>query len=60
MNDQTLLIILVTLAALAFAGGIWVGLGYPGLVGKYEKTGRVPRVSPFEMLMDWVVRRFDR
>jgi len=60
MNDQTLLIILVTLAAVAFAAGIWVGLGYPGLFDKYESTGKAPRVSPFEMLMDWVVRRFDR
>ena len=60
MNDQTLLIILVTLAAVAFAVGIWVGLGYPGLFDKYESTGKAPRASPFEMLMDWVVRRFDR
>ncbi len=60
MNDRTLLIILTVLAVLALAVGIWVGLGYPGLVGKYEKTGKAPRVTPFEMLMDWVVRRFDR
>ena len=60
MNDRTLLIILVTLAVLAFAVGIWVGLGYPGLYDKYESSGKAPRVSPFEMLMDWVVRRFDR
>jgi hypothetical protein len=60
MTDRTLLIILVTLAIVAFAVGIWVGLGYPGLYDKYESTGKVQRVSPFEMLMDWVVRRFDR
>ena len=60
MNDQTLLIILVTLAAVAFAVGIWVGLGYPGWFDKYESTGKAPRASPFETLMDWVVRRFDR
>ncbi len=60
MSDQTLLSILISLAVLAFAIGVWVGLGYPGLYGKYESTGRVPRVSPFEMLMDWIVRRFDR
>jgi len=60
MNDLTLLIILVALAAVALAIGIWVGLGYPGLYDKYESTGKAPRVSPFEMLMDWVVRRFDR
>jgi hypothetical protein len=52
MNDRTLLIILVTLAVLAFAVGIWVGLGYPGLYDKYESSGKAPRVSPFEMLMD--------
>lgn len=60
MNDRTLLIILISLAVLAFAVGIWVGLGYPGLYGKYESRAKVPRVSPFEMLMDWIVRRFDR
>lgn len=60
MSDQILLPILVTLAVIAFAVGIWAGLGYPGLYGKYEKTGRAPRVTPFEMLMDWVVRRFER
>jgi hypothetical protein len=60
MSDQTLLIVLIALAAVAFLIGIWVGLGYPGLYGKYESTGKAPRVSPFEMLMDWFVRRFDR
>ena len=60
MSDRTLLIILISLAALAFAVGIWVGLGYPGLYGKYESRGKAPRVSPFEMFMDWIVRRFDR
>ena len=60
MNDRTLLLILITLATVAFAVGIWVGLGYPGLYDKYESTGKAPRVGPFEMLMDWVVRRFDR
>lgn len=60
MSDRTLLIILASLAVVSFAVGIWVGLGYPGLYGKYESTGKAPRASPFEMLMDWVVRRFDR
>jgi hypothetical protein len=60
MNDRTLLIILLALAAVALAVGIWIGLGYPGLYDKYESSGKAPRVSPFEMLMDWVVRRFDR
>ncbi|MCL7927043.1 MAG: hypothetical protein M8860_11065 [marine benthic group bacterium] len=60
MNDQTLLTILIVLAVLALGLGIWIGLGYPGLYDKYESTGKAPRVTPFEMLMDWVVRRFDR
>ena len=60
MSDQVLLPILIALAVIAFAVGIWVGLGYPGLYDKYEQTGKAPRVTPFEMLMDWVVRRFDR
>ncbi|MCL7965746.1 MAG: hypothetical protein M8857_01420 [marine benthic group bacterium] len=60
MNDQTLLAILIVLAVLALGLGIWIGLGYPGLYDKYESTGKAPRVTPFEMLMDWVVRRFDR
>ena len=60
MSDQVLLPILIALAVIAFAVGIWVVLGYPGLYDKYEQTGKAPRVTPFEMLMDWVVRRFDR
>ena len=40
MNDRTLLLILITLATVAFAVGIWVGLGYPGLFDKYENTGK--------------------
>ncbi|MCL7937283.1 MAG: hypothetical protein M8844_03915 [marine benthic group bacterium] len=60
MNDQTLLTILIVLAVLALGLGVWIGLGYPGLYDKYESTGKAPRVTPFEMLMDWVVRRFDR
>ncbi len=60
MSDQTFLTILIVLAALAFGVGIWIGFGYPGLYDKYESTGKAPRVTPFEMLMDWVVRRFDR
>ena len=60
MSDQALLTVLAVLAVLSFAIGIWVGLGYPGLYGKYESTGKAPRVTPFEMLMDWIVRKFDR
>ena len=60
VSDQVLLPVLITLAVIAFAAGIWAGLGYPGLYDKYEKTGRAPRVTPFEMLMDWLLQRFDR
>ncbi len=60
MSDRTLLTLLIVLAVLSFGVGIWVGLGYPGLYDKYESTGKAPRATPFEMLMDWIVRRFDR
>lgn len=60
MNDLTLLIILVAGAVIAFGVGIWVGLGYPGLYEKYESTGRAPRESPFQMLVDWVYGKFGR
>lgn len=58
MSDITLLILIVGGAVFAFALGIWIGLGYPGLYEKYESTGRVPRMSPFEMLLDWIWRKF--
>lgn len=60
MNDRTFLTILIILSVLAFGFGIWAGLGYPGLYDKYEKTGKAPRTSPFEMLVDRLFRRFDR
>ncbi|MFQ5530445.1 MAG: hypothetical protein ACE5FP_08865 [Gemmatimonadota bacterium] len=60
MNDLTLLIILIVGAVVAFGVGIWVGLGYPGLYEKYESTGRAPRESPFQMLVDWVYGKFGR
>ncbi len=52
MSDQTLLMLLVFPAVLAFAFGIWAGLGYPGMYDKYEKTGKAPRESP----LLWLVR----
>ena len=52
MSDGTLLLILLVPAVLAFAFGIWVGLGYPGMIDKYERTGRAPRQSP----LSWLVR----
>ena len=61
MSDQVLFWILVAGMVAALALGIWVGLGYPGLYEKYESTGtKAPRRSPFEMLVDWLVERFDR
>ena len=60
MSDLTLLILIVGGAVLAFAIGIWIGLGYPGLYDKYESTGKAPRMSPFEMLVDWIWGKFHR
>jgi hypothetical protein len=60
MNDLTLLILIIGGAVVAFALGIWIGLGYPGLYEKYESTGKAPRMSPFEMLVDWIIRKFRR
>jgi len=60
MDDRTLLTILIVLSVIAFGLGIWAGLGYPGLYRKHEKTGRASRLSPFEMLMDRLFRRFDQ
>ncbi len=51
MSDGLFLLVLAVPLALAFAFGIWAGLGYPGRFGKYERTGRAPRVSPFRQLM---------
>lgn len=59
MSPTTLLILLAAPLVLAFAYGIWVGLGYPGLYDRYEKTGRTPRKTPWEMLVDWLVDRLD-
>lgn len=60
MNDSTLLILIIGGAVVAFALGIWIGLGYPGLYEKYESTGKAPRMSPFEMLVDWFYTKFRR
>lgn len=51
MSDGTLLLILAVPAGLAFAFGIWAGLGYPGLYDKYAKTGKVPREAPLRWLL---------
>lgn len=60
MSDLTLLILIIVGGVLAFALGIWIGLGYPGLYERYESTGKVPRMSPFEMLADWIYEKFRR
>lgn len=59
MSPTTILILLAAPLVLSFAYGIWVGLGYPGLYDRYEKTGRTPRKTPWEMLVDWLVDRLD-
>lgn len=59
MSPTTILVLLAVPLVLAFAYGIWVGLGYPGLYDRYEKTGRTPRKTPWEMLVDWLVERLD-
>lgn len=51
MSDGTLLLILLIPAGIAFAFGIWAGLGYPGLYDKYARTGRAPRESPLKWLL---------
>ena len=57
MSPTILLVLLAVPLLLAFAYGIWVGLGYPGLYDKYEKPGRAPRKTPWQMLVDWVVEK---
>lgn len=59
MSPTTILVLLVVPLLLAFGYGIWVGLGYPGLYDRYEKTGRAPRKTPWQMLVDWLVDRLD-
>lgn len=59
VSDEALLVVLLVPMVLALGFGIWAGLGYPGLYGTYEGTGKAPRKTPFEMFMDWLVRKFD-
>jgi len=59
MSDEALLILLLVPMVLALAFGVWVGLGYPGLYGRFEASGRTPARSPWEMLVDWIVDRLD-
>lgn len=58
--SHTLLLVLLLVPLVAALGlGIWIGLGYPGLYDRHEPTGRVPRKTPFQMMVDWIVSRFD-
>lgn len=59
MSDLILLILLVIPMVAALALGIWVGLGYPGLYGRFEASGSTPARSPWERLVDWIVGKLD-
>lgn len=59
MSDAALLILLVAPMVLALMFGVWVGLGYPGLHGRFEASGRTPARSPWEMMVDRLVERLD-
>ena len=59
MSPTLSLVLLLAPLVLAFGYGIWIGLGYPGLYDRYEKTGRTPRKTPWEMLVDWLLERLD-
>ena len=60
MSDATLLVILLIPMVLALAFGVWAGLGYPGMHGRYESTGKPPRELPVTRLLARVGRRTDR
>lgn len=62
MSPEFQVFLIIFGMVLALAVGIWVGLGYPGLYGKYEATGSLNRRrrTLFEMLLDWIVVRMDR
>lgn len=53
MSDQTFLALLIVASVAALAVGVWIGLGYPGLYGRYEDTGaKAPRKAPIRVLLD--------
>ncbi|MEN8145118.1 MAG: hypothetical protein ABFS14_09225 [Gemmatimonadota bacterium] len=60
MTDQIFLAVLIILGVLALGFGLWAGLGYPGYYDKYEKTGRAPRGSPWQIVIDWIFDRLIR
>lgn len=59
MSDLALLILLVIPLVLALVLGIWVGLGYPGLYGRFESVDGPRARSPWERLVDWIVGKLD-
>jgi hypothetical protein len=60
VSDQVFLVLLIILGVLSLAYGVWAGLGYPGRYEKYEKSGRAPRGSPFQIVIDWIFDRLSR
>lgn len=54
MSDGVLLILLAIPAIIAFAFGIWAGLGYPGLYDRYASGGKAPREAPYKRLLRWL------
>ena len=53
MDDRTFLFLLIVAGVIALGLGVWIGLGYPGLYGRYEDTGKkAPRKLPIRMLLD--------
>lgn len=59
MSELALLILLAVPLAMALALGVWIGLGYPGLYGRYESGGGTRARSPWERLVDWIVGKLD-
>lgn len=58
MSGQRLLIVLLVIPMVLSLGlGIWIGLGYPGLHGRFESGGRTPERTPWELVVDWLVER---
>lgn len=65
MSERMLVVLILASMVLAFAAGIWIGLGYPGVYDRHEDTGtRVPRKSPYRILLDrigeWTRSAVDR
>lgn len=65
MSEDLLVVLILVSMVLAFALGIWIGLGYPGLYDRHEGvSSRVPRKSPYRILLDrmgqWTRSALDR